>query len=220
VLTLCWAVKGGSGATVISCALALLASRHGQAWLVDLGGDAPTALGVPEPGGPGIADWLATPSAGGDSLAALAQHAADGLHLLTAGVGAAPRDHPRWADLAAALRDLDADVVVDAGTGPPPDALVAAAGRRLLVARPCYLGLRRAVHAAAAPSGVIVVREPGRALHADDVAAALQCPVAAQVDVDPHVARCVDAGLLAARLPRSLATGLERLVAPADRRRR
>jgi hypothetical protein len=52
------------------------------------------------------------------------------------------------------------------------------------------------------------VREPGRALTRRDVEEVLGVPVRAEVDVDPAVARAVDAGLLASRLPRALERGL------------
>jgi hypothetical protein len=93
-------------------------------------------------------------------------------------------------------------VVVDAGTGPPPIALLDAADRSLLVTRACYLALRRAVTLEVRPSGVVLVEEPGRALRPRDVEAAIDAPVAATIALDPAVARAVDAGLLAARLPR------------------
>src|SRR3954447_24799627 len=59
MLVACWSVKGGSGTTVVSAALALAVAATGHdALLVDMGGDVPAALGVPEPAGPGLADWL------------------------------------------------------------------------------------------------------------------------------------------------------------------
>ena len=69
-------------------------------------------------------------------------------------------------------------VVVDAGSSPAGAALqlVAAAGTSLLVLRPCYLALRRAVAAPVRPSGVVLVREAGRALGRNDVEEALQVP--------------------------------------------
>jgi hypothetical protein len=94
--------------------------------------------------------------------------------------------------------------VVDAGTGRPPEHLVRVADRSLLIARACYLGLRRAVALEARPTGVVLVEEPGRALRARDVESALDAPVVATLALDPAVARAVDAGLLAARLPRLL----------------
>ncbi|MFZ2440837.1 MAG: hypothetical protein WAW51_00670, partial [Ilumatobacteraceae bacterium] len=63
VMFLCWSAKGGSGTTVVSAALALVLSHRRPALLVDLAGDAPAALGIAEPAGPGVADWLASPTA-------------------------------------------------------------------------------------------------------------------------------------------------------------
>ena len=62
------------------------------------------------------------------------------------------------------------------------------------------------------PSGVVLVTEAGRALQARDVAGVLGVPVVAEVAVEAAVARAVDAGLLAARLPRSLGRGVRPLV--------
>jgi hypothetical protein len=71
----------------------------------------------------------------------------------------------------------------------------------LLVLRPCYLALRRAVASSLRPSGVVLVEEAGRALGRRDVESALGVPVRAVVAHDPRIARAVDAGLLARRLP-------------------
>jgi hypothetical protein len=112
--------------------------------------------------------------------------------------------------LAAVLAANDRTVVVDAGTSPAGAALdvIATADVSLLVVRPCFLALRRAVAAPVRPSGVVLVREAGRSLTRRDVEEALQVPVRAELDVEPTVARAVDAGLLASRLPRSLAHAL------------
>src|SRR4051794_5027095 len=74
VFAVCWSVKGGSGTTVVASALAIvLAGRSaGGAVLVARAGDAPAALGLPEPGGPGLAGGFAA----GRSVPA------DGLHRL------------------------------------------------------------------------------------------------------------------------------------------
>jgi hypothetical protein len=74
----------------------------------------------------------------------------------------------------------------------------------LLVLRPCYLALRRALAAPLRPSGVILVVEPNRSLSRRDVEDVLGVPVRAQIAWDPQVARAVDAGLLSTRLPRGL----------------
>lgn len=92
-------------------------------------------------------------------------------------------------------------VIVDAGTGEPWPELAAAAERRLLVTRRCYLALRRAGRMAAQPSGVVVVDESGRALADRDIETWLGAPVVASVGLDPSVARAVDAGLLSVRMP-------------------
>jgi len=113
--------------------------------------------------------------------------------------------------LAAALGG-DRHVVVDCGPpGPGPGlAVAAAAGLSLLVLRPCYLALRRALAAPLRPSGVVLVRERERSLGRRDVEAVLGVPVRAEVAWDPAVARRVDAGLLAANLPRTLERALRR----------
>lgn len=213
MLTICWAVKGGSGTTVVSCALALMmARRHDSSWLVDLAGDVPSALGIAEPTGPGVHDWIAAASAPPSAFEALGAAAADGLRVVPRGAAPAAADLARWEQLGHHLSTRPSPVVIDGGTGPVPAGLVAAAEHCLLVTRPCYLALRRAAALEVAPTGVIVVHEPGRALRAQDVAAAVRAPVVAEINLDPAVARAVDAGLLAARLPRTLAVALGELV--------
>src|SRR5260221_2401430 len=60
VLIACWSPKGGAGTTVVSAALALILARDsGAALAADLTGDLPTVLGLAEPAGPGLAEWLA-----------------------------------------------------------------------------------------------------------------------------------------------------------------
>jgi hypothetical protein len=58
------------------------------------------------------------------------------------------------------------------------------------------------------PSGVVLVAETGRCLDVTDVEQVVGVPVVARVDVEPSVARAVDAGLLASRVPRGLARAL------------
>ena len=86
----CWSVKGGSG-TSVTAALAArrwAATTDAGALLVDLCGDTPGLLGVPEPSTPGVADWL---NAGDevqiDALRRLEREAAAGLFLLHRGAG-------------------------------------------------------------------------------------------------------------------------------------
>lgn len=202
----CWSAKGGSGTTVIAAALGVLRARSGPggAVVVDLGGDVPAVLGMPPPSGPGVRDWLAAPDAEPEALDRLVVDAGGGLGVLPLGTGSGSSDR-----LVAALRHRD-DVVVDCG---PPAcglgmAVAAALPTSLLVVRPCYVALRRALDSLVQPTGVVVVDEPGHALAGSDLAAALSVPVVARVRWDTKVTRAVDGGTLAARLPRSLARSL------------
>ena len=87
-------------------------------------------------------------------------------------------------------------------------------GINLLVVRACYLALRRALHLDGSPSatGVVAVLEPGRALDAQDVAAVLGLPVIATIPVRAEIARAVDAGVLADRLPEPLASAASQIL--------
>src|SRR5437764_7426251 len=87
MLVACWSVKGGSGTTVVSAALALSVAATGHdALLVDMGGDLPAALGIPEPEGPSLADWLAAgDGVGSDARARLEVDAGSNLALLPLG---------------------------------------------------------------------------------------------------------------------------------------
>lgn len=213
MLVACWSSKGGSGTTVVATSLSILLARRQAtgALLVDLGGDAPAALGLAEPSGPGLAGWLAAgPDVPPDALARLEVPVGEGLSLLPRGEG--PLDAMR-ADVLATLLTMDPrPVVVDCGAGPDGTALTLAAGatRSILVTRACFLSLRRALLAPIRPSQVVLLTEPGRSLSRLDVEDCLGVPVVAELAVDPAVARAVDAGLLATRLPRALARELGR----------
>lgn len=217
MLIACWSVKGGSGTTVTAAALSLALSasspdrrRAGGVVLADLGGDLPATLGVPEPSGPGLCEWLATDEADADALARLLVDVRPGLHLLPHGSAPLPSG---GGDRLGPVLSAMGTVVVDCG---PPDSalgtsLAGAATLSLLVLRPCYLALRRALRAPIKPSGVVLVDEPGRSLSRHDVEDVLGVPVRAVVPCLDVISRAVDAGLLAARLPR----GLERAVRDA-----
>ncbi len=223
MVTLCWAAKGGSGTTVVAASLALN-STH-PSLLVDLDGELPAALGLPEPERPGVAEWLATDSPA-EQLAELLMEIAPRRWLLPWRSGAtwasrpAPPIEPtatRWGQLGDWMNDWTrqwgCDITIDAGTGRPAPPLVERVDRSLLVTRPCYLALRRAVRGETRPTGVVLVDEPGRALSQRDVEHALGVPVVATVSFDPAVARAVDAGLLATRPPRVISKELRRAAA-------
>jgi hypothetical protein len=213
-LTVCYAVKGGSGTTVVAAAMALTAGTDVE--IVDLDGQLPAALGIPEPAGDGIAEWI---SSGLDAAAIdlLTVTVNNTTRLLPRGNKPLEHDGSRWTELAAGLRQRHAAVIVDSGTGCPPSPLVEHADQTLLVIRPCYLALRIAVAAPVRPTGVVLVHEQGRALTAADVARAIGVPVVADIGYDAAVARAVDAGLLAARVPTSLRQSLQPTIVSADR---
>jgi len=222
VLVSCWSPKGGTGTTVVSVILALLSARSSVpgGLLADLSGDVPAVLGMPDPTGPGLLDWLAaTTDVGDDALSRLEVDVGRGLRLLPRG----GREHSggigRAEELAAVLAADPRPVVADCGGADrsPGRELAAGATLSLAVLRPCYLGLRRALAAAVRPSGVILVTEPGRALQSRDVEDVLGVPVWAEVPLDPAVARAVDAGLLAARLPRPAEKALDRALTAVAR---
>ncbi len=207
MISVLFAVKGGSGTTVVAACQGVVATT--PTLLVDLGGDVPGALGIAESDGPGVLDWLRS-DADASRLARLECGVGAALSVLPRGApGPVPPD--RWAALATALVAERRDVVVDAGTAPPPPDLVSVADRTLLVTRGCYLAVRAAVRARISPSGIVLVLEPGRSLGAREIEAALGVPVVATVLVDPGVARAVDAGLVSSRLP----TGMRRALRAA-----
>ena len=187
--------------------------RHGVV-IADLAGDVPAVLGLPEPSGPGLAEWLAAgPDVTASALARLEIDAVPRLRLLpwSAGPGRGSAAAPGRAEaLLEALSEDPRPVVADCGTAADGPGLALAAGApvSLLVLRPCYLGLRRALAAPVRPSGVILLTEQGRSLARRDVEDVLGVPVRAEVAIDEAVARAVDAGLLASRLPRPLQRAL------------
>ena len=213
----CWSVKGGVGASVVSAAAAaVLARREGSALLVDLAGDLPSILGVPEPDGPGACDWLhAEAAVGPEALPRLEREVGPGLGFVHRG-RRGPGSPERASALVTALAGDDRAAVVDVGRVGSEDAdgdaarrvIVEGATISVLVTRACYLGLRRALASPLRPDGIVLVSEPGRAISRSDVVDVLGVPVVAEVAVDPAVARAVDAGLLTSRLPADLARAL------------
>ena len=150
MVTACWSLKGGSGTTVVAAGLALSIQRRigRPVLLVDLAGDLPAALGLPEPTGPGVAEWLAAgPAVPPDALARLEEPVAPGLALLHRGAG--PLPPATGGLLVQVLASSGREVVVDCGTlpaggpGSVAEQLAAEASRSLLVTRPCYLAVRR-----------------------------------------------------------------------------
>lgn len=199
MLTICWAAKGGSGTTVFATVKALTSPI--PTLLIDLAGDVLPVLGLPQPDGPGVLDWLCSESPV-DRLESLERPASARLAVLPAGrANSTEVPFERWDRLITHLRQGSRSVIVDAGSGPPPAALFAAADERLIVTRACYLSLRRAVEHRLTPTGVVLIEEPGRSLRPADIEASLGAPIVSCVLLDPAIARAADAGLLASRLP-------------------
>ena len=208
MLTIFHSPKGGSGTTVTAASFALTsAERHGKAMLIDMCGDSRAVLGLADTDSPGLNDWLGESHvAGAEALIGAGTAIDSGLLVVHPGArfvsGA-----PRWDAFVSAIESWDFPVIIDAGTHFFPDELRATATDNWMVTRACYLALRRATRLPR-PTGVVVVREQGRALTVRDVEAVLNVPVVATIAVDPSVSRAVDAGVLPARNGELLAAQL------------
>ena len=136
--------------------------------------------------------------------------AANGDHgELAALLGVADTDRPLDANAVAGMQRPAGPtvVVVDGGTNPAPERAVT---RRVLVVRPCYLAVRRALHAGMGDTdGIVIVEEPARSLTRADIEGILARPVLAAVAVTADLARLIDAGLLALRTPGLALAGRE-----------
>lgn len=221
MLTACWSVKGGSGTTAVAASLTIALAGAGRPVVAaDFAGDLAVAIGLPDPPGPGVRNWLdAGSDVPADGLERIAATGERGITFVPRGdwvTGRGSDDCDAAVRLADGLRALTpgAPVIADAGVVDSPGmrAFVAAADRSLLVVRSCYLGLRRAV-AAPRPTAVVVVREPGRSLSPRDIGDSLGVPVAAVIEWDPAVAYALDTGLLRTRLPRRVTQQLRRVAA-------
>lgn len=191
-----YAMKGGSGTTVTAALTAL--RMPGDSLIVDFGGDLADVLGARRPAWT-LDDFLLDPSVG--ELDDLVVDVTPNTRLL-------PSSRRVWPDTGGeqqrqALHDwLDRQrgtIIVDAGTGVPGADLVERADRTLVVTRSCYLSLIRGARSGFLPDGVIVIRDPQRALGPSDIERSLNAPIVAVLDLDPKIARMVDAGLLVAR---------------------
>ena len=198
-VTVCASPKGGQGCTTIAAALAVLAARSSQpTLLLDTRGDAAAILGVSDP---------APASTFADAIAN-AVEPCDRLRVVSV---AGDRIDTEAISAMSELVAAGHRVLVDTGTDHDVlhrfDPL---SPQRLLVTRPCYVALRRAIGVPFVPDHVVLISEHQRCLTERDVSLALALPVTS-VPYDPAIARAIDAGLLAARLPRCLANAIARL---------
>lgn len=220
-LTVCWSAKGGAGTTVVAACLALESSRPSV--LVDVDGDLPLALGVPEPGGQGLSDWFSS-DAPPKAVLDLAVDLDDTTRLIPRGPMPIPRKSSRWAELGRWLAAGKLEFVADVGLGDPPAGFLPAVersangactiaparARGLLVTRPCYVALMRARVLDARPDGVVLIDEPGHGISLREIEASGGARIVARIPFDPAIARAVDSGLLAANRPATITKSLER----------
>jgi hypothetical protein len=211
-----WSPKGGSGTSVLAASTALVLARGPASGcrVADLDGDQPAIFGLGAEPELGVLDWLAAgPETPTEALDRLVIEAAPGVALLPLGgpasaLGARPAAEA-GAALAVALRDGPVPAVVDCGRADEPAtrAVAEVADATVVVVRGCYLTLRRAVRTPvlSATVGAVLVEEPGRSLSRREIADVLGVPVLARVPFRDQVFRAVDAGVLAARLPDTLA---------------
>jgi len=173
-----------------------------------LAGDIPSALGIAEPSGEGISNWLQQQQP--PTIQSLQIPVTARVSLIPRGDGPLMHHALTTEHCNALATELDTShelTVVDAGSGHIPQ-LVNNATTSLLVIRPCYLALRKAAHLAVKPHGIVLINEPGRSLGKRDVESVVGAPVLVELPLDPTIARCVDAGLLASRIPTLLSQHL------------
>lgn len=202
-----YAAKGGVGCSVVAASVATLASREEPTLLVDLGGDQPALFGI-DADGPGLLDWFEADTALPDALSRLEVSLDERLSLIT--LGADPHrstlvGRPGQYEMLARLLGLEGRrVIVDVGTAAESArSILGGSATAVLVSRACYLAVR-AARALLPPDEVVLINEPGRALRPSDLAACFGTSIDVVLSWDPAVARMVDAGLMSARLPRSL----------------
>jgi len=202
--TIFHSAKGGNCTTVTAAAHAAVRAAEGEPMcLVDLCGDLPAVLGISEPEGPGVLDWLSeTCNDGVGDLLARAARVTEHLSIVHRGA-LFIAGRPRWGELVS-LVTAHRGIVIDAGTGFVPDEVHDASEASVLVTRPCYLSLRRSVHRHNG-GRVAVVDEPDRALGISDVAHVLGVRDPIRVPHSSAIGRAVDAGLLIERAPRLFA---------------
>lgn len=211
-----WSIKAGVGTTTTGVALALQQAKSAgkEFLLVDTQGDLPHAIGLSEPRAAGISEWLVR----GGELGELEYSITSKVSMLPLGHHPiAPQLQPEKPEQLAEYLAADRrEVIIDCGClwrhefdfdnhfdGQLQLAttLLEAADNSWLVAKSCFLGLRRLALSPFKPSGVVLLMEAGRSLVASDVSDLARCPVIAQLEADVRVARAIDAGLLASDLP-------------------
>jgi len=191
----CWSVKGGSGTSVVAALLAVASARLERTVLIDADGDQPAIFGVPSPV-TGFRDWWQS-GVDDEALQRLGLDISPSLSLIPAGSGL-PNDKRDFAGIRGVRTIVDAGTVRDDFGGQ----LIDNSTKSFLVLRPCYLAARRATSSSLRIDGMIVIEEQGRSLRPKDLADVVGAPVVATLPWDPSLARLIDAGRLANRVPR------------------
>lgn len=172
--------KGGQGCSTVAAAVALLGARDRKVLLVDWNGlDLCAVLGISAPAD----DMWPT-------------DVTNNVQYVTA----------EWFIENDELADVWDLVIHDFGFVDAHDDIsgMDLVGEWIWVSRNCYLALAKASVLDAKPTGFVCVSEPGRALTERDMSRVLSTDCLASIPYDPAVARAIDAGLLAARPPKSL----------------
>lgn len=206
------APKGGVGVSVLAAATAAVLAQDQQVTLVDFCGDQPDIFGCSaDPVRPeGVSDWLsADASVVEEAVLNLSIDVSSTLRILPMGTSVDGAVSPQRCQQLVSFLGERGTVVADVGVvGPDPfatSALICSAGSRTtLVVRACYLAMCRARRLPIVPDDIVEVVEGGRSLRTVDIEAVLRQPITSRLPVDPLVARRVDAGLLAGRVPRAL----------------
>lgn len=208
--TAVWSVKGGAGSSVVAVALASMWSATSPfgSLLVDCDGDIPAMVGSVEPNGPGITEWLhAESDVPIAALDRLQLSLAEQVSLLPKGKRSLKKSE-RSGEFLQYLQQQSASVVIDLGVVDHNSEfaleVLAMASRSVLVLRSCFVTLRRALALDLSPTDIVLIEEPQRALCRGDVEDVLGQKLSTVVPFDPAIARCVDAGLLLAKLPEQL----------------
>lgn len=202
-----YAAKGGQGTTTIAAALAITHAHAGhRTLLVDTGHDITAVLGHPDnTHQPGLADYITNTNI---TLADITTPTIENLDLITRGNGPIQFDTYTYGLALNGTSHYDT-VIIDTTTDAHP--WLNHTDETILVTRPCYLAARRAINLTRRPDHIALINEPARSINATDIATITGAPVTATIPYDPAIARAIDAGLLATRLPRQLTRALRPL---------
>jgi hypothetical protein len=210
-----WSPKGGTGVSTVTAVSALVAAREAPTVVIDPRGDQAAILGIAAPSR-GWSDLASATELPVDAINRIAVPCSDLLRLVGVGEVEPPFTIGAPADLLASARYCAPNVFVDLGVvGPNLRGFAEALDTLVVVVRPCYLAVRRALgHPLLGRSvGAVIVEDQGRVLSPRDITATLGCRILATVDLRPDVARAIDSGTLAYRPPEHLVRSARRLLA-------